>query len=191
VGPGRLPSSNGSAIWPPRHPRAGSGGRGMRGSASGLSSIMIAQMKRGGLPDACCARWTRSGCFWHSTALSRPITAPSAPCALVSSGGSGPRGRPAPRATAGWSGAYPSEKRVVSGRGLLTRYWWMLSPVCSKASSLTSPGSASVKQPFHTPVIAYRSPMGRKNHRMLPMVSRLKWIPRFPCLFSLANAGDE
>jgi transposase len=94
-----------------------------RQDAELAASIMTAWMTQGGLPVACYARWTRSGCFWHSTALSRPTTAPSAPCALASSGGSGPRGRPAPRATVGWSGSCRSAKRVAYRPSLPTAYW--------------------------------------------------------------------
>ena len=81
-------------------------------------------MTQGGSPAACCGRWTPCGSYSPSIVSSRPPTGRKALYGLASSGAHGPRGRQAPRATAGWSGSCSSATRVVSGRGLPPRYWW-------------------------------------------------------------------
>ena len=122
-------------------PTGGSGGPGMPGSASGLTSITIAQMRWAGLPAACCARWTRSGCFSPSTGLIRRITEQRERCALGCCGASAPWERPVTKAIAGSSGSCRSKKPAVSMPELPMLCWWTPSAVSSMANNPISPGS--------------------------------------------------
>src|SRR5215831_1783710 len=62
-------------------------------------------------------------------------------CALVSSGGSGPWGRRAPRATGGSSGSCRSRRRAVSRPEPPTPCWWTPLRVSSMANNPICPGS--------------------------------------------------
>ena len=84
VGRGRWRSCNVCVIWPPPHPRVGSGGRGAR-VCKLIDQYHDRRTMRAGWCAACSGRWTRSGCFCPTTASSRPTTGRSGPCALGSS----------------------------------------------------------------------------------------------------------
>ena len=83
----------------------------------------VDKMTPDGSPVAYCGRWTRSGSFSPTMASSPPTTGPREPCGVASCGGSGPWGRRAPRATAGWSASCRSAKRAAYGPSLPTPCW--------------------------------------------------------------------
>ena len=108
VAHGRSPSCSVSVIWPRPHPRGGEWGQ-VRG---GFARRLLREMD---------SLWV----FLAQHGMSQPTTGRNGPYDLASSGANAPKGPPAPRAIAGWSGSCPSKKRVVYRHGLPIRCWWM------------------------------------------------------------------